>query len=98
MDAGDFDHDGKTDYIVGNIGLNTLFKASDKYPVYITAKDFDNNGSYDAFPSIFLKDVDGKMQEFPLHTRDDIVKQMLDMRIKFQNYKSFALATMDQVI
>jgi hypothetical protein len=86
------------DYIVGNVGLNTLFKASDQYPVYITAKDFDNNGSYDAFPSIFLKDVDGKMQEFPLHTRDDVVKQMLDMRVKFQNYKSFATATMDQVI
>jgi hypothetical protein len=34
----------------------------------------------------------------PLHTRDDIVKQMLGMRVKFQNYKSFATATMDQVI
>ena len=96
--AGDFRHGGKMDYIVGNVGLNTLFKASDKYPVYITAKDFDNNGSYDAFPSIFLKDVDGKMQEFPLHTRDDVVKQMLGMRVKFQNYKSFATATMDEVI
>jgi len=96
--AGDFEHNGRTDYIVGNTGLNTFFKASDKYPVYITAKDFDNNGSYDAFPSVFLKDEGGKMQEFPVHTRDDIVKQMLDMRIKFRNYKSFATATMDQVL
>ncbi|MDB5155264.1 MAG: RNA-binding protein [Mucilaginibacter sp.] len=96
--AGDFDHDGDIDYIVGNTGLNTFFKASDKYPVYITAKDFDNNGSYDAFPSVFLKDQDGKMEEFPAQTRDDIVKQMIGMRSKFQNYKSFATATMDQVI
>ena len=96
--AGDFDHDGKTDYIVGNTGLNTFFKASDKYPVYITAKDFDNNGSYDAFTSVFLKDVKGNMQEFPVQTRDDIVKQMIGMRVKFQNYKSFATATMDEVI
>ena len=96
--AGDFDNDGDIDYIVGNTGLNTFYKASDQYPVYITAKDFDNNGSYDAFPSVFLKDHDGEMKEFPVHTRDDIIKQMIGMRVKFQNYKSFATATMDQVI
>ncbi|WP_295676453.1 VCBS repeat-containing protein [uncultured Mucilaginibacter sp.] len=96
--AGDFNHDGKIDYIVGNTGLNTFYKASDKYPVYITAKDFDNNGSYDAFPSLFLKDQSGEMQEFPVNTRDDIIKQMIGMRVKFQNYKSYAVATMDSVI
>ncbi len=96
--AGDFSHNGKIDYIVGNVGLNTFYKATDKYPVYITAKDFDNNGSYDAFPSVFLKDQDGEMQEFPANTRDDIIKQVLGMRVKFQNYKSYAVATMDSVI
>ncbi|MGZ3873945.1 MAG: VCBS repeat-containing protein [Mucilaginibacter sp.] len=96
--AGDFNHDGKTDYIVGNTGLNTFYKANDKYPIYITAKDFDNNGSYDAFPSVFLKDQNEELKEFPAQTRDDIVKQMIGMRVKFQNYKSFAVATMDSVI
>jgi len=96
--AGDFNHDGKIDYIVGNTGLNTFYKATDKYPVYITAKDFDKNGSYDAFPSVFLKDQNGELQEFPAQNRDDIVKQMIGMRVKFQNYKSFAVATMDSVI
>ena len=96
--AGDFEHNGRTDYIVGNTGLNTFFKASDQYPIYITAKDFNNDGSYDAVPSMFLKDQDGKMKEFPVHTRDDIIKQMISMRVKFQNYKSYATATMDEVI
>jgi hypothetical protein len=96
--AGDFNHDGKIDYIVGNTGLNTLYKASDKYPVYITAKDFDNNGSYDAFVSLFMKDKDGEMKEFPANTRDDIIKQMIGMRVKFKDYKSYAVATMDSVI
>jgi hypothetical protein len=96
--AGDFTHSGRIDYIVGNTGLNTFYKGTDKYPVYITAKDFDHNGSYDAFPSVFLKDRDGNLQEFPAQTRDDIVKQMIGMRVKFQNYKSFAVATMDSVI
>ncbi|HTD98992.1 MAG TPA: VCBS repeat-containing protein [Mucilaginibacter sp.] len=96
--SGDFDHDGDIDYIVGNTGANTFFKASDEYPMYITAKDFNNDGAYDAFPSMFLKDVDGKMKEFPVETRDDIVKQVISMRVKFQNYKSFATATMDEVL
>jgi hypothetical protein len=96
--AGDFNHDGKMDYIVGNTGLNTFYKASDKYPVYITAKDFDKNGSYDAFTSVFLKNQNGELEEFPTNTRDDIIKQMLVMRVKFQNYKTYAVATMDSVI
>jgi hypothetical protein len=96
--GGDFDHDGDIDYIVGNTGLNTFYKATDQYPVYITAKDFDDNDSYDAIPSLFLKDREGVMQEFPAHTRDDIVKQIISMRVKFQNYKSYATATMDSVI
>lgn len=94
----DFDHDGDIDYIVGNTGLNTFYKATDKYPMYITAKDFDNNGSYDAFPSLFLKDQNGEMKEFPAHTRDDVVKQVISMRIRYQNYKTFATATMDSVL
>ena len=96
--AGDFNHDGRMDYIVGNTGLNTFYKASEKYPVYITASDFDNNGTYDAFPSVFLKDVDGEMKEFPVHTRDDAMKQMMGLRKNFQNYKSYATATFDQII
>ena len=96
--AGDFNHDGKMDYIVGNTGLNTFYKGSEKYPLYITAKDFDGNGSYDAVPSLFLKDQNGELKEFPAQTRDDMVKQMLMMRVKFQNYKTFATATMDEVL
>jgi hypothetical protein len=96
--AGDFNHDGRIDYIVGNVGLNTFYKASDEYPVYITAKDFDNNGSYDAFPSLFLKDKNGDLKEFPVNSRDDIIKQVIGMRVKFQNYKTYAVATMDSVI
>jgi len=96
--AGDFNHDGKMDYIVGNVGLNTFYRGNEQYPVYITAKDFDNKGNFDAFPSLFLKDQDGVMKEFPANTRDDIIKQMISMRHAFQNYKSYAAATMDQVI
>ena len=96
---GDFDNDGDIDYIVGNVGLNSYYKASDQYPVSIYAKDFDNNGSYDAFPTLFLpaSQLDETKREYPAQTRDDIVKQMIGMRSKFQNYKTYANATFDQL-
>lgn len=94
---GDFDNDGDVDYIVGNMGLNSFYRASEKYPVRITAADFDKNGSYDAFPSLFLPDKNGDRKEYPAQVRDDVVKQMISMRSKFQNYKTFAEGTMDQL-
>lgn len=96
--AGDFDNDGDIDYVAGNAGTNSFYKASTEYPVYITAKDFDNNGSYDAFPSLFLKNLKGVRNEYPAQTRDDAIKQMVSLRAKFQNYKSYAVASMDQVL
>jgi len=96
--AGDFRHTGRTDYILGNTGLNSFYKASEQYPVYITAKDFDSNGRYVGIPSLFLPDKDGVKKEFPADGRDDITRQLSSMKRKFANYNSFAVATMDEVL
>ncbi|MCW3087411.1 MAG: RNA-binding protein, partial [Sediminibacterium sp.] len=96
---GDFDNDGDIDYIIGNQGQNSFYKATEKYPILLYAKDFDNNGSYDAFPFLYLpvSQTDTTRKLFPAQTRDDIVKQMIGMRVKFQNYKSFASAGPDEM-
>jgi hypothetical protein len=97
--AGDFDNDGDMDYVVGNLGHNSFFKADDKYPVKIIAKDFDQNGSYDAFTSLYLpaSQEDTEKKEFPSQSRDDILEQLVSIRKKYNNYKSFASATMDSI-
>jgi hypothetical protein len=96
--AGDFRHTGRMDYIVGNTGLNTLYQVSDQYPAYITAKDFDKRDRYDAFPSLFLPGQDGVKREYPANVRDDAIKQMISLRVRFTNYKSYANATMDDLL
>lgn len=97
---GDFDNDGDTDYIIGNLGENSYYKAGEQHPVSIYAGDFDNNGSYDAFTSMYLpaSQEERTMKEFPVHGRDDAVKQMISMRSKFQNYRSYATAKMEQLL
>ncbi|TWI91093.1 VCBS repeat protein [Chitinophaga japonensis] len=96
--AGDFDNDGDMDYIAGNTGLNTLYRASSREPVSIYAADFDRNGSYDAVPVLYLPDSAGRRREFPAHTRDDLIKQMIMMRARFPKYHDFAVATIREVL
>jgi hypothetical protein len=96
--AGDFRHTGRTDYIVGNLGLNSFYKASNQFPVCVTAKDFNNNGSYIAIPSLYLPDREGIKKEFPALGRDDLAKQMPGIKKKFPTYQPFALATMDDIL
>jgi hypothetical protein len=96
--AGDFDNDGDMDYIAGNAGQNTLYRASSKEPVCIYAADFDKNGSYDAVPTLFLPDSAGNRKEYPAHTRDDLIKQMIMMRARFPKYHDFAVATIQEIL
>ena len=43
----DFDGDGDTDYIAGNLGKNSVLQVNENEPVSLYAKDFDGNGSMD---------------------------------------------------
>jgi hypothetical protein len=95
--AGDFRHTGRTDYIVGNLGLNTLYQATGQHPVYITANDFDNNGGYESFVSLFLADQNGQLKEYPANNRDDVLDRLPSMKKRFNSYQSFATATMDDI-
>jgi hypothetical protein len=99
ISPGDFDNDGDVDYIIGNLGLNSFYRADTDHPVSIYAADFDNNGSYDAFPSLYLpaSQKDREKHPFSAYGRDDAVKQMISLRSKFQNYKSYANATIEQL-
>jgi len=91
--AGDFDNDGDVDYIIGNLGENSFYRASDKYPVRVHAKDYDKNKSLDAILTLYLNDQKGERKEFTANNRDDIIEQLPPLRKKFPTYKLFGEAT-----
>ena len=97
LTAADFDNDGDIDYVPGNFGQNTYFKCTSNEPLSIYAKDFDNNGLYDPFISCYWNDTLGRKQEYFYHTRDDMIKQMVLIRRKFQTYGAFGSATVKDV-
>jgi hypothetical protein len=91
--AGDFDHDGDTDYIIGNLGTNTRFRASREEPVRVHAGDFDRNGSVDPVLSQYS---DGR--SYPIASRDLLVDQMIAMKGRFHTYSEYAKATLEQTL
>ncbi|MEO7766839.1 MAG: FG-GAP-like repeat-containing protein, partial [Ferruginibacter sp.] len=95
--AGDFDNDGDIDFIVGNLGTNSFYRASHDHPVSIYAKDFDKNNGLDIITTLFLPDENGILQEFPAQTRDDQVDQIPSLKKRFLTYKQFAKATINDI-
>ena len=90
MKTEDINNDGKMDILLGNRGTNSSIKANFNQPCTVYAKDFDNNGSYDAVLGYYNK---GKC--YPLFCRDQLIDQMPMMRKKFIRYRDYAGTTLD---
>jgi hypothetical protein len=88
----DFNNDGKVDLLVGNLGLNSQLKASEKEPAELFYKDFDDNGSIEPILCFYIQ---GK--SYPYVTRDELLDQISMMRTRFPDYKSYADATMNEI-
>ncbi|HRO45767.1 VCBS repeat-containing protein [Agriterribacter sp.] len=91
--AGDFDNDGDMDYMAGNLGENSFYRAGAAHPVRIYGKDFDKNGGYDIITTVYLKDEQGIRKEFPAQNRDEMMEQLPGLKKRFITYKSFGKAT-----
>ncbi|RYG01506.1 MAG: VCBS repeat-containing protein, partial [Chitinophagaceae bacterium] len=95
--AGDFDNDGDVDFVFGNNGTNTVYQASVSEPAGIYAKDFNKDGVYDAMPTLYLQDSTGVRREYPAFGRDEMTKQIIQVRRKYPTFREFALTSMDQM-
>ncbi|MFV5688718.1 VCBS repeat-containing protein [Flavobacterium sp. ZT3R25] len=89
----DIDNDGDQDYLVGNWGMNSKFKASQEFPMKMYYDDFDGNGS---FETIVAKEKNGKY--YTTMGLDELAEQFSGMlKKKFNSYKSFAGKTLEEV-
>ena len=77
INGSDFDKDGDIDYVVGNIGSNTLLDHNGK-EILVNSLDFDGNQFNDFFPSAYFKDKFGKYQLYPFFTRHEFQKEVID--------------------
>ena len=90
--AADYDKDGDQDYVLGNLGKNNKFHPSEEKPLYIYAKDFDNNGSFDVALS---KINEGKL--VPIRGKECSSEQNPFLLDKIDSYKEFASLDMNDI-
>lgn len=88
----DLNNDGIVDLVVGNLGLNSQPKASEKEPLDLFYKDFDENGSVEP---ILCSYIQGK--SYPYLTRDELLEQLPIYRKNFTDYKTYADATIKDI-
>ncbi len=84
----DLNNDGFPDFVVGNLGLNSKYKATSYSPFKVYANDFDDNGSFDI---VLSTQYNGK--EVPARGRECSSGQMPFIVDKFETYSAFANAS-----
>ena len=93
VEVADLNNDGKLDIILGNVGLNTKFKASEKEPFYVFADDFDQNGTVDI---VLSKMYNGQL--VPSRGRECSSEQMPFIINKFPTYEAYATAGLSDIL
>ncbi|TDE31919.1 hypothetical protein E0I61_04235 [Flavobacterium ranwuense] len=89
----DIDTDGDQDYLVGNWGLNSKFKASQEFPMKMYYDDFDKNETFETIVAI-----EKKGNYYTTLGLDELAEQFSGMvKKKFHTYKSFAGKTLEEI-
>ncbi|HEV8357274.1 MAG TPA: VCBS repeat-containing protein [Gemmatimonadales bacterium] len=83
--AGDFNGDGRVDFIAGNLGLNSRLRATPDQPVTMVVKDFDGNGFVEPIISCYNQGV-----SYPIAMRDPLIKTLPYLKARYLNYKDYA--------
>src|SRR6185295_14181004 len=88
----DIDRDGDVDFIAGNHGLNSRFRASVEKPVTMYVSDFDKNGSIEQIICTYNGE-----KSYPLALRHDLIQQMPNLKKKYLKYESYKDQTITDI-
>src|SRR2546423_7087763 len=85
--AGDFTghRDGRVDFVLGNLGLNTRFHATTTEPVTMYVKDFAGSGFAQQIVATYRQGVSR-----PLALRDELVKALPYLKTRHLTYQEDA--------
>ncbi|MCR9015004.1 VCBS repeat-containing protein [Aquiflexum gelatinilyticum] len=86
----DLNKNGKKEYILGNLGLNSRWKANPEQPLIMIAKDFDANKSVDPIMFQYLQNG-----FFAVPGRDMVVSQVPSWKNRFLVYSEYANRTLN---
>ncbi|MDH3456083.1 MAG: VCBS repeat-containing protein, partial [Gemmatimonadota bacterium] len=88
----DLQGDGLPDLILGNLGLNSLIRASRDEPARLYIHDFSQNGAPEQVLTIYKNGV-----SYPLAGRDELVQAIPQLRDKFGSYSDFGASQIEDI-
>jgi len=89
----DFNHDGRPDFVAGNVGLNTPFTASAEYPTLLFYGDFGRTNG-----PIVLEAYYQGGRLYPRRSRHDLCREISTLPRRFPTTDQYARATLEQVV
>lgn len=98
IEAADLDQDGDVDFILGNQGTNSRLQASQAEPLQLYKGDYDDNGSKDPLVAQYFTTREGQRINAAMHSRDDVVKQLVKVKARIRNYRDFGKAEFAEVL
>jgi hypothetical protein len=93
IDHMDYDGDGDQDLLLGNMGLNSKLKASEKEPIHLYLNDIDQNGKLDAVLTYVIGN-----KEYMFASREMLNRQVPSLKGNFPTAKSYAEAPMEDIL
>jgi hypothetical protein len=90
--AGDFTGDGRVDFVVGNLGLNTRLRATPAEPATMLVKDFDGNGFVEPVLACYSNG-----RRYPIALRDDLIRGLSYLKARYLNYEDYAKASIEDI-
>ncbi|MCA9240572.1 MAG: VCBS repeat-containing protein, partial [Planctomycetales bacterium] len=90
--GGDLDHDGDTDYVVTNLGLNTKHHASPEQPAVLYYGDMDDNGRKDLVEAMYDNGV-----LLPVRGKTASLSAVPALEEKCETFHDFASQTLGEL-
>ena len=91
--AADFNGDGRPDYVVGNLGLNTQYHADPAHPARLFSGDFKGDGGQQLIEAYYEGD-----RLYPWRTRKDLGAEIPAILKRFPRNDYYARATLGEIL
>jgi len=91
--AADFNGDGRMDYVVGNVGLNTQYHADPLHPALIFYGDFNGDGGAELIEAYYEGDI-----LYPWRNVKQLGTVIPSVAKRYPSYDAYAKATLAEIL